>query len=81
MTHDGKFLILMPQRKTILIYKRNNKSIIAFKMKQTDRPTQKLKGLRLSDRDLNFLVETVSPEITDKLKLKQIIREDEESDG
>jgi len=39
---------------------------------------QKQKSLRLSDRDLDFLVETVSPEITDKLRLKRIIREDED---
>ena len=32
---------------------------------------------RLSDRDLEFLVETVHPEVIDKLKLKQILREDE----
>ena len=38
----------------------------------------KLKDLRLSDRDLDFLVETVSPETTDKIRLKQIIREDED---
>lgn len=37
-----------------------------------------LKGLRLSKRDLDFLVETVSPEVTDKHKLKMIIREDED---
>ena len=36
-----------------------------------------LKSLRLSERDLDFLVETTHPEATDKLKLKQIIREDE----
>jgi hypothetical protein len=36
-----------------------------------------LKSLRLSERDLDFLVETAHPEATDKLKLKQIIREDE----
>jgi hypothetical protein len=35
-----------------------------------------LKGLRLSEGDLNFLVEAAHPEATDKLKLKQIIRED-----
>lgn len=34
--------------------------------------------LRLSDRDLDFLVETASPEVTDKPRLKQIIREDED---
>lgn len=39
---------------------------------------QNLKSLRLSDKDLDFLVETVSPEITDKLRLKRIIREDED---
>ena len=37
-----------------------------------------LKALRLSDRDLDFLVETVSPEVTDKLKLRLIISEDED---
>ena len=36
-----------------------------------------LKTLRLSERDLDFLVETAHPEATDKLKLKQIIKEDE----
>ena len=39
---------------------------------------QNLKSLRLSDNDLDFLVETVSPEITDKYRLKRIIREDED---
>lgn len=39
---------------------------------------ERQKDLRLSDRDLDFLVETVSPEITDKLRLKRIIREDED---
>jgi len=34
------------------------------------------RGIRLSDRDLDFLIETVSPEVTDKPRLKQIIRED-----
>ncbi len=32
----------------------------------------------MPDRDLDFLVETVSPEVADKLRLKQIIREDED---
>ena len=32
---------------------------------------------RLSENDLDFLIETVHPEVIDKLKLKQIIREDE----
>ena len=35
-----------------------------------------LKGLRLSDSDLDFLVHTVSPEVRDRSRLKQIIRED-----
>ena len=39
---------------------------------------QNQKSLRLSDKDLDFLVETVSPEITDKYRLKRIIREDED---
>ena len=34
------------------------------------------KGLRLSDSDLDFLVDTVSPEVRDRSRLKQIIRED-----
>jgi len=33
--------------------------------------------LRLSAKDFEFLVETVAPETTDKIRLKQIIREDE----
>ena len=37
-----------------------------------------LKSLRLSSRDLDFLVETASPEVTDKRRLKQIIRNDED---
>ncbi len=37
-----------------------------------------LKSLKLSERDLDFLVETVSPEVTDKHRLKQIIAEDED---
>jgi hypothetical protein len=36
-----------------------------------------LKSMRLSERDLDFLVETAHPEATDKLRLKQIIKEDE----
>ncbi len=36
------------------------------------------KELRLSDKDLDFLIDTVYPEITDKYRLKQIVREDEE---
>lgn len=39
---------------------------------------QKIKILRLSDRDLDFLVETVHPEVVDKVKLKKIVREDED---
>jgi len=37
----------------------------------------KFRSLRLSDKDLDFLVETVSPGVIDKAKLKQIVREDE----
>jgi hypothetical protein len=33
--------------------------------------------MRFSDRDLDFLVEAVHPEVIDKLKLRQILREDE----
>ena len=40
-------------------------------------PQSKFRSLRLSDKDLDFLVETVSPGVIDKPKLKQIIREDE----
>ena len=40
-------------------------------------PQRNLKSLRLSEKDLDFLVETAHPEATDKLKLKQIIRGDE----
>jgi len=38
---------------------------------------QYLKNLKLSDRDLDFLVETAAPNVVDKHRLKQIIREDE----
>lgn len=34
--------------------------------------------LGLSDRDLDFLIETVSPDVTDKLRLKEIIRRDKD---
>jgi hypothetical protein len=37
-----------------------------------------LKRLRLSERDLDFLVEAVSPEVRDRARLKQIVREDED---
>jgi hypothetical protein len=37
----------------------------------------KFRSLRLSDKDLDFLVETASPGVIDKPKLKQILREDE----
>ncbi len=37
----------------------------------------KFRSLRLSDRDLDFVVETVSPGVIDKPKLKQIVKEDE----
>ena len=36
------------------------------------------KTSRLSDRDLDFLVETGAPEVRDKARLKEIIREDED---
>jgi len=35
-----------------------------------------LKSLRLSESDLDFLIDTVSPEVRDRPRLKQIIRED-----
>lgn len=38
----------------------------------------KVKTWRLSGRDLDFLVETVSPEVSDKTRLKHIIRSDED---
>ena len=38
----------------------------------------KSKTWRLSERDLDFLVDTVSPEVRDKPHLKQIIREDKD---
>ena len=41
-------------------------------------PHLNARRLRLSDRDLDFLVETASPEVTDKPGLKQIITEDED---
>jgi hypothetical protein len=34
--------------------------------------------MRLSDRDFDFLIETVSPDVTDKPRLKLIIKEDED---
>jgi len=34
--------------------------------------------LPLSEKDVDFLVETVAPEVTDKARLKEIIREDED---
>ena len=37
--------------------------------------------LLLLDRDLDFLVETVSPEVADKTRLKQIINDDEDFRG
>jgi hypothetical protein len=37
----------------------------------------KFRSLRLSDKDLDFLIETVSPGVIDKPKLKQIVKEDE----
>ena len=40
--------------------------------------TSTSKTLRLSDRDLDFLVETGAPEVRDKARLKEIIRQDED---
>lgn len=40
-------------------------------------PQSKFRSLRLSDKDLDFLVETTSPGVIDKPKLKQILREDQ----
>jgi hypothetical protein len=40
--------------------------------------SKKFSLLRLSDQDLNFLIETVHPEVVDKVQLKKIIKEDEE---
>lgn len=37
-----------------------------------------LRRLQLTDRDLDFLVETASPEVADKTRLKQIISDDED---
>jgi len=37
-----------------------------------------LKASKLSERDLDFLTETLSPEVKDKYRLKRIIREDED---
>ena len=34
--------------------------------------------LRLSDKDLDFLVETASPGVTDRSRLKQIVKEDQD---
>ena len=36
------------------------------------------KHIRLDDRDIDFLIQTVSAEVTDKLRLKQILQEDED---
>ena len=41
-------------------------------------PITRLERLRLSDRDLDFLIDTVSPQVTDKRRLKQIIKADED---
>ena len=41
-------------------------------------PRHLLKKFRLTDRDLEFLAETRSPEVSDKWRLKQILREDED---
>ena len=41
-------------------------------------PASDFKKLRLSDNDLDFLVETVSPDVRDKKRLKEILRDDED---
>lgn len=41
-------------------------------------PKPNLQRLRLSDKDFDFLADTVSPEVTDKSKLKRVIRDDED---
>lgn len=41
-------------------------------------PLPRHKKLPLSETDLDFLVETVSPEVTDTSRLKEILRQDEE---
>ncbi|MEJ2727304.1 MAG: hypothetical protein P8185_02140 [Deltaproteobacteria bacterium] len=40
--------------------------------------TGKITRLRLSDRDLDFLMEAAAPGVGDKSNLKRIIREDED---
>ncbi|MGD2188224.1 MAG: hypothetical protein PVI71_18995, partial [Desulfobacterales bacterium] len=40
--------------------------------------TKKVTHLRLSDRDLDFLVEAVTPNVGDKSRLKKIIQKDED---
>ena len=39
---------------------------------------RELKRFRLSNSDLDFVVETGAPEVSDKANLKKIIREDED---
>ena len=41
-------------------------------------PLTTWKQVSLSDRDLEFLVETVSPGVSDRVRLKQIIRDDDD---
>ncbi|MBW2029741.1 MAG: hypothetical protein JRH06_09870 [Deltaproteobacteria bacterium] len=41
-------------------------------------PSVDFKKLRLTENDLDFLVETVSPDVKDKPRLKQILQEDED---
>ena len=41
-------------------------------------PQLNLQGYKLSERDLDFLTETVSPDVSDKLRLRMIIMEDED---
>lgn len=41
-------------------------------------PTRSTEGLRVSDKDLDFLVASATPEVKDRPKLKEILREDED---
>ena len=40
--------------------------------------SKRQRSFRLTERDIDFLLETVSSEVTNKWRLKQIIREDED---
>jgi hypothetical protein len=40
--------------------------------------SKRVTGLRLSDQDLDFLIEAAAPDVGDKSNLKKIIQEDED---